>query len=470
MFKHLTKAWRLGELPRLTLVRASQQSRANGKTRAWAENVATRILDAEIPDREQFLMQLYECSMLSGFQLSSYPASLSAMSNTLRKIGQTLVVGLHEDRLPAAIVDDIFQWAAANAQMPSGQSGLFFVMQLNREDLSALEIAPLLKGGGQGIAYLEQLNAGVRPSVASRPLIWTAAAGFAVLAMATLYGKNALFDGTAATETEAPLALVGQDRGKDAAPGSVLSDGLADATLKTDVFHYAADAKDPSQADQLENSDSKAGHWRLEYNPLPPSARLPAATDVLQYWTWFERGDLDALKNSDISFAGFRFYREDGHTPLSLAIEKGSTEWVAALLAAGADHDYHTGETPLIKSVATGQQEIAKMLLSSGADPNLAANDGRTPLMASVRNRHLQVSGMLLDHGADANHQAGDGWTALAYAVWNGDRDAVLLLMRAGADPFLRNAEGQNVYDIARDKNHPPTLFEATALMQRLTS
>ena len=70
------------------------------------------------------------------------------------------------------------------------------------------------------------------------------------------------------------------------------------------------------------------------------------------------------------------------YTALTCACEKGYSEMVECLLAAGADTEkaYWNGYTPLIHAAMNGHVEVVRLLLSAGADTEKADSDGYTPL------------------------------------------------------------------------------------------
>ena len=72
-----------------------------------------------------------------------------------------------------------------------------------------------------------------------------------------------------------------------------------------------------------------------------------------------------------------------GYTALAFACDKGDSEMVECLLAAGADTAKAAdlgGWTPLIGAIRKDHMEVVRLLLSAGADTEKADSDGYTPL------------------------------------------------------------------------------------------
>src|SRR5579871_6233565 len=79
-----------------------------------------------------------------------------------------------------------------------------------------------------------------------------------------------------------------------------------------------------------------------------------------------------------------------GVTPLSIAAEKGHTEVVLALRAAGAqvDRPNNSGETPLALAVKKGHTEVVLALLAAGAQVDRSNNSSETPLFLAAGYGH----------------------------------------------------------------------------------
>ncbi len=119
---------------------------------------------------------------------------------------------------------------------------------------------------------------------------------------------------------------------------------------------------------------------------------------------------------------------KDGWTPLRWAAQKGRTEIVKVLIAAGANVNKEATEiigdsrldgcTPLIFAAREGRTEIVKVL---------------TPLSIAVLFGHLETVKALIAAGADVNETNLDGESPLYWAVKKGHTEIVELLKAAGA-------------------------------------
>lgn len=157
-------------------------------------------------------------------------------------------------------------------------------------------------------------------------------------------------------------------------------------------------------------------------------------------------------------------------TLLIAAAERGYTDIVDLLLAAGADINAvdENGRSALLRSIVNGRLTMAQKLIEAGADVTLRSRVGTTALMAAARQGNLRLyqhivrkGGLeedtnnygesmlmyaamgghcelirhLVSNGADIKAQAGDRATALHYAIEGGHYDAAKLLLQLGADP-----------------------------------
>lgn len=84
-----------------------------------------------------------------------------------------------------------------------------------------------------------------------------------------------------------------------------------------------------------------------------------------------DRGGLDIDESSGVVTQGHGYPRDEGPTPLAIAVRAGELEATKALLAEGADVDQPStaGQTPLLVAVFSGQSvAMVEVLLGAGAD------------------------------------------------------------------------------------------------------
>lgn len=112
---------------------------------------------------------------------------------------------------------------------------------------------------------------------------------------------------------------------------------------------------------------------------------------------------------------------------------------------------------PVLTAAASrGDAEIVTALLDKGADPEVVDEYGSVPLAWAVApwpdgRPALPTVKALLAHGARVNAGAGDS-TALASAVHAGSPAVVSLLLQKGADVNARDANGNIILEMARNR------------------
>ena len=115
--------------------------------------------------------------------------------------------------------------------------------------------------------------------------------------------------------------------------------------------------------------------------------------------------------------------KENGCTPLLLAVKKAHPKVIDALLERGADVNKSTkfGYTPLIVSAELGLMKVTQKLLKHGANVNAITGDGvKTPLLSALMKRHISVAKLLLDAGADVYAKNEFGVSAVDYVQKEG--------------------------------------------------
>eukprot|EP01051_Picozoa_sp_SAG22_P017996 SAG22_NODE_2912_length_2109_cov_3.539801_1_plen_510_part_01 len=117
-----------------------------------------------------------------------------------------------------------------------------------------------------------------------------------------------------------------------------------------------------------------------------------------------ERGDLRGVqaelgKGANVNDAG-----KTRWTALHRAAERGRTDIVQALLAAGADHTLPTsfgGDTALHLAADRGHTGTVQLLVDNGADAKVKNKSSYTPLHSALHGNRQQVARDLLKAGAD---------------------------------------------------------------------
>lgn len=127
--------------------------------------------------------------------------------------------------------------------------------------------------------------------------------------------------------------------------------------------------------------------------------RAPSSKPLFQA---IEEGDLNKVQDqiaTGVNVNAFR--RDDGYTPLGLAIENGNVEIARVLLHAGADAN-GGGVVPLLRQAICSRNEaLVRLLLEFGANANARDEDRWTPLMHAAAAGNLDVIKLLRANGAD---------------------------------------------------------------------
>lgn len=108
----------------------------------------------------------------------------------------------------------------------------------------------------------------------------------------------------------------------------------------------------------------------------------------------------------------------------------------------GLDIDFlGCGDRPLDIAIRLGSLDFVARLLALGADPRAPAADGFPPLFQAIDvprpDRHALLR-LLLEAGADPAQRGLNDGTALHHAVARRDAEALRLLLAHGADPTAR--------------------------------
>jgi ankyrin repeat protein len=131
-------------------------------------------------------------------------------------------------------------------------------------------------------------------------------------------------------------------------------------------------------------------------------------------------------------------YEENStNTSLMAAVIDGDLDLAQQAIEVGASldrYDWNLGYSPLGMSIDRGHTDLVGCLLAAGANPH-CGNIGTTALGLAAERCEVEIIQMLLPRGVNVNEPVGqDGWTALLSAIKNGHRSVVQLLVTAGAN------------------------------------
>jgi len=143
----------------------------------------------------------------------------------------------------------------------------------------------------------------------------------------------------------------------------------------------------------------------------------------------------------------------DLQPPLLLALSRDALS-VAAFLAAHPHTDVDAvnpaGENALMLAALRGHLALVQQLLLRRAQVN---RPGWTPLHYAASHdgpNAIAITSLLLQHHAYIDAPSPNGSTPLMLAARYGEERVVRLLLEAGADPGLRNQQGLDAIDFAR--------------------
>jgi ankyrin repeat protein len=148
---------------------------------------------------------------------------------------------------------------------------------------------------------------------------------------------------------------------------------------------------------------------------------------------------------------------ENGSTPLLIAVVRGHTDVVKVLLqfqAALETMNEHFVKTDAKKRTAfqlavdRGQTELIEAMIERGADVNRKDAEQKTPLLSAIENGNLDLARLLVQAGADLNKPCDTHGTPLVYACIADTLDdkqrakMIDLLIRFGADADIPSPKG----------------------------
>ena len=164
-------------------------------------------------------------------------------------------------------------------------------------------------------------------------------------------------------------------------------------------------------------------------------------------------------KNADINMIVY------GKTALFIATEHGRLDMMLVLLAAGADIDKPRCDlmTPLAIAAQIGLLEVVQILVAKGASTRAArdrrGDSGMTPLHAAAENGHVAVVDCLLEAGANLEDAFDNGVRPLWVAAARGHHLVVDSLLQKGADMRARNDDGESPFYAAAEGGHLAVLW-----------
>ena len=194
----------------------------------------------------------------------------------------------------------------------------------------------------------------------------------------------------------------------------------------------------------------------------------PNTTPLIHTIGCIRKGDsIERIKFLIDKGAKINYETVKGWTALMKAIQLRNLELIQLLIDKGADvnHCVHKTRTPLTMAINIVDYgisiKIIQLLLKNGADPNRTIYDGYNLLMHYIDKStcNIEFIKILLPYINNINQRSISGKTVLMMAVmsvpWDNDKLAQIieLLLNAGADPYMKDNDGYDLFDIMKNKH-----------------
>ncbi len=249
--------------------------------------------------------------------------------------------------------------------------------------------------------------------------------------------------------TDAFFAAATTEQVRDCIAGGV-SIAERDPEGRTPLHLAAAQARDPAIAAELLRAGADGAltdeEGRRAIHIAAAEGQAPGILSYLAIWGSDIEAELPGGHRCGWIIIGARC----ATVPLHLAAARADgTEFIAALLAAGADPDLRDadGRSALQHAASNAADELSlAVLLEAGASHDIADGAGLTPLHAAARRRDgaPEIIAILLAAGASADAGDADGTTPLMWAARRAPDSAIVeMLIEAADDPCVEDDPGR---------------------------
>ena len=157
---------------------------------------------------------------------------------------------------------------------------------------------------------------------------------------------------------------------------------------------------------------------------------------------------------------------KNGQTPLHIAAGKENAAVAGTLIGLGADIEAKDilGNTPLHGAAIFGHSETVLALITAGADIEAKAVFGKTPLNSAAFHGHTEIVKALITAGANIEAKDENGNTPLHWAAFHGHTEIVKALITAGANIEAKDDHGKTPLHKAANKGRTALV---TALIEK---
>ena len=249
--------------------------------------------------------------------------------------------------------------------------------------------------------------------------------------------------------TDAFFAAATTEQVRDCIAGGV-SIAERDPEGRTPLHLAAAKARDPAIAAELLRAGADSAltdeEGRRAIHSAAAEGQAPGILSYLAIWGSDIEAELPGGQRCGWIIIGARC----ATVPLHLAAARvDGTEFIAALLAAGADPDLRDADrrSALQHAASNAADELSlAVLLEAGASHDIADGAGLTPLHAAARRRDgaPEIIAILLAAGASADAGDADGTTPLMWAARRAPDSAIVeMLIEAADDPCVEDDAGR---------------------------
>lgn len=200
---------------------------------------------------------------------------------------------------------------------------------------------------------------------------------------------------------------------------------------------------------------------KSERRPRTPESFRQLFPDYDKFYDAAAHGDIETVKTMLDAGVDVERQRDDGATPLVIAISKRHADIVQLLLERGIDVDSPVLNAPPVFHAVKASEHaprLIQLLLDHGADVQATTGPANmTALHWAAVNGMIHAVDFLIDKGLDVDRRCKRGKTALVLAAENGHTTVVKLLLAKGADLHARSGNGGTALVWAASCGHVET-------------
>ncbi|KAJ5027096.1 ankyrin repeat-containing domain protein [Bipolaris maydis] len=225
--------------------------------------------------------------------------------------------------------------------------------------------------------------------------------------------------------------------------------------------HNRQESEVPQLGHQSSAPPTIGAEAESERRPPTPKSLRQLFLDYDRFYDAVARGDIETVKAMLDTGVDVERQRDDGASPLVIAISKRHADTVQLLLERGIDVDSPVLSGPPIFHAVKASEDaprLIQLLLDHGADVQATTGPANmTALHWAAVNGMVHAVDFLIDKGLDVDGRCKRGKTALVLAAENGHTTVVKLLLAKGADLHARSGNGGTALVWAASCGHVET-------------